>query len=457
MITIKLPYHIENNDIKSIILSYIKQYSNCLHFMYNRVSDGLSETQIKHLNINNIELLDSWFKQSCIKDAIQINNTNKDKKVVFGGRQNFIKRTKNLISKEEYLLNRLSPLYSIGEGSNPSVKSNRKFQLYQDLSFIMFQPNRKTKIQLFLPKLNKNYSETLKQLYLKQEEKNFSITYKLDTKYIYISFDEIILKKENARIPIKNRIMAIDLNPNYIGFSVVDWQNSCDYKIIKSGVFSIKHLNDIEYEYKSLKLSSDDKKKIYLNNKRTYETLNISKKLIDISLYYNVEIFSLEELNIKSSDKKKGKNYNRLVNNNWIREKFYNNLNKRCTIYGINLIKVKPEYSSFIGNIIYRKHELPDMVLSSLEIGRRGYEFYNQYITKQKEIKKNIISPEKEFYISSIIKSLEEFNIEEKFDDLIKLYYFFKKNSNIKYRVSLDSLNLKFLSQNNKKYSLILI
>ena len=32
------------------------------------------------------------------------------------------------------------------------------------------------------------------------------------------------------------------------------------------------------------------------------------------------------------------------------------------------------------------------MVLASIEIGRRGYEFFNQYISKVKEIKKNIVN-----------------------------------------------------------------
>lgn len=57
---------------------------------------------------------------------------------------------------------------------------------------------------------------------------------------------------------------------------------------------------------------------------------------------------------------------------------------------------VKPEYSSFIGNFLYRSLDLnlPDMCLSSIEIGRRAYEFYSQYITCTKEIKKNIVFPD---------------------------------------------------------------
>ena len=77
------------------------------------------------------------------------------------------------------------------------------------------------------------------------------------------------------------------------------------------------------------------------------------------------------------------------------------------------------------------------MILSSIEISRRGFEFYNQFITKTKDIKKNIVQPNISYFKDLIIKSLEEFNINEKFDSLVDLYYFFKK-SKLMYRLSLD-------------------
>ena len=81
------------------------------------------------------------------------------------------------------------------------------------------------------------------------------------------------------------------------------------------------------------------------------------------------------------------------------------------------------------------------MVLASIEIGRRGYEFYNQYISKIKEIKKNIIKPDLSIFQKLYLKSLEEFNLQPIYKDLIELYYFFKK-SKLKYRLSIDSFNL---------------
>lgn len=83
------------------------------------------------------------------------------------------------------------------------------------------------------------------------------------------------------------------------------------------------------------------------------------------------------------------------------------------------------------------------MILTSIEIGRRGYEFYNQYISKTKNIKKNIIRPNLSMFNKLYLKSLEEFKLQPIYKDLIELYYFFKK-SKLKYRLSIDSFDLQF-------------
>ena len=85
------------------------------------------------------------------------------------------------------------------------------------------------------------------------------------------------------------------------------------------------------------------------------------------------------------------------------------------------------------------------MILASIEIGRRGYEFYNQYISKVKEIKKNIMKPDLSMFNRLYLKSLEEFKLQPTYEDLVELYYFFKK-SKMMYRLSIDKFNLQFFS-----------
>jgi hypothetical protein len=77
------------------------------------------------------------------------------------------------------------------------------------------------------------------------------------------------------------------------------------------------------------------------------------------------------------------------------------------------------------------------MVLSSIEISRRAYEFNLQYIAKTKLKKKNIIFPDISLFQDRLEKSLEEFNLKIEGRSFEKLYYFLK-NAKIKYRVPLN-------------------
>jgi len=464
MQTIKLKYKTSDENLL-VIHDYQRQYSSCLHFAYNRFleekhissmfnyvkSDSTILQKIKKLN--NISLMNSWFMLSLIREAYQIIESKQNKKVIFGGKKNFFMRMRGKISKENYKILKLNPLCNIGCAN---YKGNRFFRINQELNSILFKPNRATKIQLDLENLRGKYLSLLRDLYLRQENKDLSITYKLDSTYIYLTFDEAKLTTFVETKKIENRVLALDLNPNYIGWSIVDWVSENQFKVIKSGIYSFKSLNDKEHDFKELKLDSSDSKRIHLNNKRKFEAIEVSKNIINKALYYKAEMITIEDLSIVSSDKSKGKNYNRLCNNQWLRQDFTNNLTKRCNIFKIKFLKVMPNYSSFIGNFLYRDLHLPDMILSSIEIGRRAYEFNLQYIIKSKEKKKNIIQPDLELFKVSYLKSLEEFKLEDKFKDLVELYYFLKKSKKM-YRLSLDRfVDLKF-SRFSSKPSGILI
>ena len=436
MQVLKIKYQTDDQSLH-IIQDYMKQYSSAQHFVYNRIQDNKSQKDIKQQvkQLNNVNLLDSWFVQCIFYDIP------KKQKIIFGGKKNYFQRLKNNISKEQFKLKRLSPIYSIGEVVNKSVKGNRKFHIEQDLENILFKPNKLTKINLQLIGLNKR-KQILSKLYQKQERKEIKIAYKLDLEYIYIIFEETDIYNYETKF-IKNRVLALDLNPNYIGWSIVDWKSEAEFNVIKSGVYSIKKLNDKDFNLKNKGYNSDSKERKYISDKRNFETIQIVKNLINKSIYYKCQLISIEDLNIKTSNKELGKHFNKLVNNSWCRNIFINNLTKRCNIHNIKLLKVKSEYSSFIGNFLYRHLNLPDMVLASIEIGRRGYEFYNQYISKVKEIKKNIIRPNLSMFNKLYLKSLEEFKLQPIYKDLIELYNFFKK-SKLKYRLSIDDFNLQF-------------
>ena len=447
MQTLKIKYSLEDPSQKDIILSYMKAYSSCLHYMFNRIKDSsLNELSCRKLyqsnQIHNIDILSSWFVQSSIREAIQLCKsleTRDSNSLIFGGKKLFEKRCNHQISKEEFKLKRLSPLYSIGvSGKTCTNRGNPKFQLYQDLSYVKFIQGlgKNDFIKLCFPNLKSNYKKILSKLFILQERKTIPISYKLDLDYVYIIFDEERLYQEYKSIKQKeNRILGIDLNPNYIGWSIVDWIDETNYKVIKTGVYSLEQLNNKDNELFGLGLNSSSKERQYISNKREFEVYEISKNLINIALRYNVKIVSVEDLSsLKSKNHKKGKRLNKLINNQWNKSKFRLNFEKRCKIYKIKFQKIKPEYSSFIGNILYRNLELPDPILSSIEIGRRGWEFLQQYILKKKDKTKNIIFPSIEKFNEAVVKSLEEFNIAESFKSWKEMFKWFK-DSKVWYRV----------------------
>ena len=452
MITIKLPIKVDEEN-RDRILKYQKQYSNLLHIYFNRYREGLTQTQCKHLQLNNLELLDSWFKQSCIYEAMALVKKHKDKKVIFGGKPLFKLRSHKSISKEEFNSKRLSPLYSIGQETNPSVKCNRKFFI-ESTSKVIFKPSKKQKFELVINVNSKKYKRYLELLIRHQELRDLSITYKLSANFIWISFDESILKDEVKQFKkIENRIIGIDMNPNYIGYSIIDWTNSQKFNIIDKGVLSIKQINDKGELLIKNHTSSSDSRKIKLTNKRNFEILECSKFLVEKMKHFKCSIFAIEDLNIKSKDLDKGKKFNRLCNSNWCRNKLVNNLQKWCNIYNVQFLKVKSDYTSFIGNLVFRGLKLPDMILSSIEISRRAFEFYHQYILKDKEIQKNIVFITLTERIKKLIcQSLEELSINYlNWNSLLDLYKFLKK-SKCKYRFPLEK---RVFQSNSLKFKLI--
>ena len=454
MITLKIKYNTSEDGL-NLIKEYRKQYSSVLHYAYNRRYENVGETDVKHKIsfLNNIPLIKSYLKSCAVKHATQLINTD-DRKRIFGGKKNFIDRCKGKINRDEFLKKRLNNLYIIGEANQ---HGNRFIKINEDLLSFTFKPTRKDRIILTIDGRYKRYKTTLNKLYHLQQDKRIAITYELDNEYIYLTYDEILVEQSFDYKPIKNRIFSIDLNPNYVGWSVVDWKSSSNFEIVKSGVIIIKELNDIDFNLEGK--SSNSKERIYINNKRTFETYEISKLLVNTAKYYRCEVFGLEELNIKSKDTDEGKYFNKLVNNVWNRTKLVNNIKKRCNIYSIRVMLAKPNYSSFVGNFLFRDLNLPDMTLSSIEIGRRCYEFKAQYIDKTKDKKKNIILPDVNDFNDRYIKSLEEFNIPVEIKDLVKIYNFLK-NAKRRYRVSLDELpHLEFSRcfSNKSKVKKILI
>ena len=449
MITLKIKYE-TGKDNKEKIFKYIKNYNSVFNCLLNYFQDqnkafSTKDSFVFMKSLNNI-FIDTVFQNSALYDAKQTFNKFGNKRLVFGGKKLFLDRIKNLVSKEEFKLKKLRPLQIIGIAKN---NGNCKFQVLSDKE-ILFKATRKEHFILNLKNVGKNYQKKLKALILAQEKRELPITYKLDLEYIYITFDETKIEKINIRQKLKNRIFAIDMNPNYIGWSVLDWKGENRYNLVRSGVISIKNLNDYE---NNLNVPSDSPEKKYITNKRKFEVIHIGYELSKLANHFRCEVFGIEDLKIVFSDKERGRKFNKLVNNQWNRTLLVHILEKNCKLYQIHFQKVLANYSSFLGNLVYRNEKLPDMCLASIEISRRAYEFYHQYILKDKEKTKNIIFDKLENVKDGIVKSLEEFGYSDTFENLLDLYYKLKKRK-CNYRFFLeDALKVHKKSFSSLKHS----
>ena len=447
--TIKLPYNI-NKDDHARIKEYISNYNNVLRFTYNRLVDSNFSISTKELtalqkSMNNI-FIDSHFLNSAQYESKQFKG--KDK-VIFGGKYNMVQRCKGKISKDEFFDNRLVPIYSVGEACK---NGNRKFQIVSEKE-ILFKPSRNEHFALTIPKLHKNYRKDIILLKELQDNCKAPLTYKLGLKYVTITFEDSLINNSSTSRYVCDRVFAIDLNPNYIGWSVVDWKNSESYKVIDAGVISNKSINDLDYK---LHAAPDSKQQLHLNNKRSFENNDSAKRLAELALHYQCELFSIEKLELTTQDNKRGKSYNKLVNNLWNRQVVYQRIRKYCDRFKIKFYEVVANYSSFEGNLIYRKTGLPDMCLASIELGRRAYEFHHQYVLQDRPKIKNIMFDTSEKAHDQIVQSLEELHYKEVFEDIKSLYKELK-TLDLKYRVPIEKSILKTVSSKKSIKSKVLL
>ena len=262
--------------------------------MFNRLKEHKSLKECRDIaaSLNNINLLDSWMRVCALGKAQNILATSKD--VIFGGRGNFINRCQDKISKEEFQKKRIGQVIVYGEATH--YHGNRKFMIQKDLKSIIFKPSKKIHINLMLPNLKKGYKKILAKLHKHTVIDDMPITFSIDQEYVRISFEEAKLFERKTQLkPKKNRVLAIDMNPNYIGWSIIDWLNERDFNVVKTGCYSFKSLNDKQFALKltkkqreeldrkeRLELTSKAKtKNIYFNNKRNHEMIEVAKDLMN--------------------------------------------------------------------------------------------------------------------------------------------------------------------------------
>lgn len=385
------------NDIKELNKKDKTNKITRSKFKKNKKVKGIENSLIRDITFGGKETLRTLTKLHNNKKVIsRIANVKERNKQAKANELKIIKQT------ELFKDSRLLQFYIIGEANQTG---NRFFNFIFSENKIIYKPFNGKKIEIIFT-CSKRYKKMLLRLQPLIDNKQIPITLSISSNQVCISFDDEILsgyfidkaerKKEVTLINKTNetkekktelikdvykkyheslrkqkligktegRYMAIDTNPYYIGYCIADKGKDGIKRIIEKGFidFSLLDIN--------LGLASDDDLKIYQNNKRRFEINNTWKSLFEIANHYKVAHFVKEDIdNIGKKEASFSKEANRKNKNIWHRSITDWQIEKRCRMFGIELIPIEPCYTSFIGNLMY---DYFDATNASIEICRRG-------------------------------------------------------------------------------------
>ena len=352
MKTIKIPYTNDDPEFKSILLDWQKTQTPIYHIAYKRASEGLAEIEIAAICRKLFPGVDSEVTGSAIRKGIgqfkadwelaKHNGVDFNGSRIFGGKKNFLKRVKGLITNEEWKELRLEDLYIIGRAR---VYGNTKFSFNCDS--ITFKPKKGLKYELKLPKLHGIFSKDYNNLLETTTKKLQPITVSLNSTHIFLSYDESLFETKNSKKVISGRYLGIDLNPNYIGVSYFNEKQ----ELLETQLYNFNALTGKNINADKLK----------------HELREVGIAIGTLAQHYQIHYFFVEDLSFKQGDSGLGKGYNRLVKNQFLIKEFSRMLAK----FG-KVVEVNAAYSSTIGNVVNEAY--PDPIAASMEIARRGIE-----------------------------------------------------------------------------------
>ena len=345
------------------VLEDMRIYSSVVRVAYNRFQDDMEEKEVRAYCNARFDH-NSWFINSAIKEAEALYKRNGNNRILFGGKYNLRQYMSGLIDKETFKYRRMFPIGLLGQ---KDTKGNRLVAFDLDNHRLVYKPNRNRHVEIkFLP-MRKKISKELSKVQELANQKKIGITVKLSDKFIWLTYDETLIHQEKFTRLQGRRVLGIDLNPEYIGLSILEFDRKNDFKVLHKRVYDLTRLTA-----KSGKSSSDKKSK-YLTNKLKHETIAIAHEISKLVNVWKCKTVSVEDLNIKPSDTGKGKQRNRKCNNVWQRKLFITKLKMLAGIHGFDVTEVNPAYSSIVGNFAYGNESTPDMVAASIEIAGRAY------------------------------------------------------------------------------------
>ena len=349
------------------ILNDMRVFNSIVRVAFNRYQDGMEEKEVRaycnvRFNYN------SWFIQSAIKEAAALYKRNGDKHILFGGKNNLHQYLRGLIDKATFNYRRMLPIGIQGEKLH---RGNRLFAFDLDNQRIIYKPSKSRHVDIQFNPMKRNVAEELSTVQELSKQNKITVSVKLSDKYVWLTYDENLIYDAAFKKLDRRRVLGIDMNPNYIGLSVIEFDKDDEFKILHKQVFDLRKLT-----ISSGKASTDNTSK-YITNKLRHETIAIAYTISKLVNVWKCRTVAIEDLHIKPKDQHKGKYLNNLCNNKWERRLFVTKLKMLSTYHKFDIVEVNPAYSSIVGNIAYGNATTPDMVAASIEIARRAYKKFD--------------------------------------------------------------------------------
>ena len=350
------------------VLDDMRVFSSIVRVAFNRYQDGLEEKEVRAYCNARFDH-NSWFIQSAVKEAAALYKLTGEKSILFGGKNNLHQYLKGLIDKATFKYRRMFPIGIQGEKLH---KGNRLFVFDLDNQRLTYKPSKDRHIDIrFLP-MKKKIATELSKVQELTEQNDITVSIKLSDRYVWLTYDEGLIYDARYKALQSKRVLGIDMNPNYIGMSVIEFDKNDEFKVLHKQVFDLSKVT-----ISSGKSSTDSSSK-YITNKLKHETIAIAHEISKMVDVWKCKTVAIEDLSIKPTDQKKGKKANRLCNNKWERRMFVNKLKMLANLHKYEIVEVNPAYSSIVGNFTYGSENTPDMVAASIEIARRAYKKFDK-------------------------------------------------------------------------------
>ena len=413
MQTISVPYVVADDDNETIA-RWQRLHACVVRTGYARAAqaDGtlLPEKDLRNLlkSLFPNHPLGSWGIHCATREALRLRKQRPDGRIVFGGRKELERRLKGLITNEEWRQRRHSrPIEIVGDRS---YWGNRHFRLSADalrceVDFLG------QKVTLHLPEMAGAQGFLMRTVALLASAGEIPVQFGLGRNELTVCFDPHDLRKlppgmtleqverteREARgqkprgrprkdadrhtrehrfkpIPAEarpvhpewrptiptmtTRAVGIDLNPEWIGLTVVeipvgtDPRNADAIRILDHRLIKLDVPIDATPEAQATHMA-----------RAARMATSLARKWHAATVFHENGLGKL-----RWSKKSRGAPINQTINH-WSRNVLLGGLARRCTLSGIRISPIWGGYSTTVGNMLF---DLPDACAAAAEIARRG-------------------------------------------------------------------------------------